>query len=159
MEHTSVITQIIREAKEKKGELAVIWLDLANAYGTLPHQLIDITLQKYHVPDKVRKLLDHYYNNFKLRFTVEEFTTNWQDLEIGIVTGCTISVIVFAAAANLLVNEAEKKSRGPVLKSGSKQPPTGVFMDGKEYCRRAMDVGRPGEVVYMGENEIQTNQV
>ena len=45
MEHTSVITQIIREAKEK-GELAVIWLDLANAYVTLPHQLIDITLQK-----------------------------------------------------------------------------------------------------------------
>ena len=27
IEHTSVLTQIIREAKESKGELAVIWLD------------------------------------------------------------------------------------------------------------------------------------
>ena len=77
MEHTSVITHIIWEAKEKNGELAVIWLDLANAYGTLPHQFIDITLHKYHVPENVRKLLDHYYNNFKMRFNVEEFTTNW----------------------------------------------------------------------------------
>ena len=76
VEHTSVITQIIREAKDKKGELALIWLDLVNAYGTLPHQLIYITLQKYHLPDKVRKPLDHYYNNFKLRFNVEEITTN-----------------------------------------------------------------------------------
>ena len=62
VERTSVITQIIREAK--KGQLAVIWLDLANAYGTLPPQLIDVILQKYHVPDKVRKLLDHNCNNF-----------------------------------------------------------------------------------------------
>ena len=81
VEHTSVITQIIRKATENKGELAVIWLDLANAYGTLPHQLIDTNLQKYHVPDKVRKLLDYYYNSFKMRFTVEKFTTNWQNLE------------------------------------------------------------------------------
>ena len=142
VEHTSVITQIIREAKEKKGELAVIWLDLANAYGTLPHQLIDITLQKYHVPEKVRKLLAHYYNNFKLRFTVEEFTTAWQFLEIGLVTGCTISEIIFAAAANLLVKAAEKKSRGPVLASGSKQPPTRVFMDNMIITAKNVVEGR-----------------
>ena len=72
-------------------------------YGTLPHQSIYIILQKHHVPDKVRKLLDHYYNNFRICFNVEEFTTNWQDLEVGIATGCTISAILFAAAANLLV--------------------------------------------------------
>ena len=33
------------------------------------------------------------------------------------------------AAANLLVKAAEKESQGPVLASGSKQPPTRVFMD------------------------------
>ncbi|XP_052256427.1 uncharacterized protein LOC127861786 [Dreissena polymorpha] len=34
IEHTSVITQIIKEARENKGDIAVIWLDLANAYET-----------------------------------------------------------------------------------------------------------------------------
>ena len=76
-----------------------------------------------------------------MRFTVEEFT-NWQDLEIGIVTGCTISVIVFAAAANLLVKAAEKKSRGPVLKSGSKHSPTRVFMDDMTITAKSIVEGR-----------------
>ena len=38
IEHTSVLSQIIKEAIKNKGDLAVIWLDLANAYGTLPHK-------------------------------------------------------------------------------------------------------------------------
>ena len=44
LEHTSIITQIIREVKENGGELAVLWLDLANAYGSIPHKLVHITI-------------------------------------------------------------------------------------------------------------------
>ena len=49
VEHIRVITQIIQEAKEKEG----IWLVLANAYGTLPHQLI---LQESTSPSKNSQL-------------------------------------------------------------------------------------------------------
>ena len=38
VEHTSVLSQIIRDARENKGYLAVLWLDLANAYGSIPHK-------------------------------------------------------------------------------------------------------------------------
>ncbi|VDH94361.1 Hypothetical predicted protein [Mytilus galloprovincialis] len=48
IEHTSVLSQIIREAKDSKGELAVVWLDLANAYGTVPHKLVELMLERYH---------------------------------------------------------------------------------------------------------------
>ncbi len=37
MEHTGVATQLIREARENKGNLSVLWLDLANAFGSTPH--------------------------------------------------------------------------------------------------------------------------
>ena len=40
MEHTSVISQLIRAAKANKGDLVVTWLDIANAYGSMPHSLI-----------------------------------------------------------------------------------------------------------------------
>ena len=33
LEHISLLTQLLREAQENKGDLAVLWLDLANAYG------------------------------------------------------------------------------------------------------------------------------
>lgn len=32
VEHTGVVTQLIREARENRGDLSVIWLDLANIY-------------------------------------------------------------------------------------------------------------------------------
>ena len=76
LEHTSVLTQIIREARQNKGDLAVLWLDLTNAYGTVPHKLVEITLQKYHVPNHVQELLNDYSTNFKMRFTIGDITTN-----------------------------------------------------------------------------------
>lgn len=142
LEHTSALTQIIREAKEKKGDLAVLWLDLANAYGSIPHKLVELTLQRYHFPEKVQILLRNYFDSFKMRFTVQDYTTAWQRLEVGIVTGCTISVIIFAAAMNLVVKSAERLSRGPVMMSGTQQPPTGAFMDDMTVTAKTPVEGR-----------------
>lgn len=63
VEHTSVLTQIIREAREVKGEMAVIWLDLAIAHGSIPHKLIQLMLERYHVPEKTRHLLGKYFDS------------------------------------------------------------------------------------------------
>ena len=37
LEHTAILSQLIREAKSEKNDLVVVWLDIANAYGTIPH--------------------------------------------------------------------------------------------------------------------------
>jgi hypothetical protein len=50
IEHTSILSQLIRETKADKGDLAVVWLDFAYAYGGIPHKLIEEALQHYHVP-------------------------------------------------------------------------------------------------------------
>ncbi|KAL7891157.1 hypothetical protein AOLI_G00006330 [Acnodon oligacanthus] len=45
-EHTGVVTQLIREARENKGDLVVLWLDLTNAYGSIPHKLVEEALRR-----------------------------------------------------------------------------------------------------------------
>ena len=77
IEHTSVLSQIIREAKDLKGELAVVWLHLANAYGTVPYTLVELMLERYHVPDGIRELMKEYFNHLPLIFTVGDYTTSW----------------------------------------------------------------------------------
>jgi len=129
VEHTSVITQITKEAQENNGDIVVIWLDLANAYGSVPHQLIQNTLHLYHVPVRFRQMLQHYFNGFTLKFSTRDITTDWHRLEICIVTGCTISVVLFSTAMNLIVKSAEKTSRGLNMASGTIQSPTREFMD------------------------------
>ena len=48
--------------------MAVIWLDLASAYGTVPHKLVELTLERYHVPEKTRVVLKDYFDHLQLRF-------------------------------------------------------------------------------------------
>ncbi|XP_038147774.1 uncharacterized protein LOC119787807 [Cyprinodon tularosa] len=129
IEHTGVVTQLIREARESRGDLAVLWLDLANAYGSIPHKLVELSLSRYHVPEKVRHLILDYYEDFSLRVSSGASTSDWHRLEKGIITGCTISVSLFALAMNMLVKSAEVECRGPLSKSGTRQPPIRAFMD------------------------------
>lgn len=35
LEHTKMVTQLIRKLHEGNGDLAVLWLDLVNAYGSI----------------------------------------------------------------------------------------------------------------------------
>ena len=83
-------------------------MDLANAFGSIPHRLIEITLRTYHVPESFIELIMNYYDNFKIRFSLNNFTTAWQDLEIGIITGSTLSMILFAGAMNLVIKSVQK---------------------------------------------------
>ncbi|XP_060082190.1 uncharacterized protein LOC132561508 [Ylistrum balloti] len=129
IEHTSAITQLIREAKINQRDLTVVWLDLANAYGSVPHQLIFKALEHYHIPDHIQKIVKSYFSNIRLRFTVREITTSWQTLEKGIVTGCTISVILFVMGMNLIIKAADRETRGPKTSSGVRVPPNRGFMD------------------------------
>lgn len=142
LEHTGALTQIIREARDNRGDVAVLWLDLANAYGSIPHKLVQLTMERYHIPQKTREMLQNYFDSFLMRFTVGDYTTTWQRLEVGIVTGCTISVILFAAAMNLMVKSAEKPRRGPVMVSGVRQPPTRAFMDDMTITTKTPVEGR-----------------
>ena len=56
VEHSAVIWEQIQRAKRERCDLHVVWLDLANAYGSVPHQLIEFALDFFHVPVCIRAL-------------------------------------------------------------------------------------------------------
>jgi len=39
-EHMSILWAALQDARSKKRSLSSIWLDIANAYGSIPHRLI-----------------------------------------------------------------------------------------------------------------------
>lgn len=129
LEHTGVLSQLIQEAKEKKGSLTVVWLDFANAYGSIPHNLIQVALDYYHIPYNIQSMITSYLRDIKLRFQSAKFMTKWQPVEKGIVTGCTISPILFIMGMNLIITAASTKSRGPKTAAGCQQPAIRAFMD------------------------------
>lgn len=62
LEHPGVVTQLIREVQEGKDDLAVLWLDLANGYCSIPHKLVETALEWHHIPSNIKALiLDHLW--------------------------------------------------------------------------------------------------
>ena len=122
IEHAYAIWETIQEAKKRKEDLSVVWLDLANAYGSVPHALIQAAMEFFWIPKEVQEFLMKYYNNFKMRFTTGTFTTEWQRLEVGIAAGCTISVILFVLVMEMLLRSTS--CEGAVIRT-----PLRAFMD------------------------------
>ena len=129
LEHTAVLSQLIREAKLEKKNLVITWLDIANAYGSIPHNIILTALRRAHVPEEIVDLVERYYVDVKIRFTTQQFTTEWQRVEKGIITGCTLSVILFALTMTMLVMSVKDETKGPKTSSGQQQVSCRLFMD------------------------------
>ena len=70
--------EVIKDAKCKRKDLSVVWLDLANAYGAVPHILIAKALRYYNVPTKIRELILKYFASVHGRFSSKEITSEWQ---------------------------------------------------------------------------------
>ncbi|XP_076086893.1 uncharacterized protein LOC143057470 [Mytilus galloprovincialis] len=60
----------------------------------------------------------------------------------GSAPGPNVSVVLFAAAMNLIVKSVEKPSRGPLLSSGVRQPPVRAFMDDMTVTAKTVIEGR-----------------
>ena len=63
VEHTEVLYEILQDAKRSGKPIVTMWLNLQNAYGTVPSRnIIQFALEWYHVPDHSRKTIFKCYN-------------------------------------------------------------------------------------------------
>ena len=74
-------------------------------------------------------MIESYYNKVDIRFTTKNFTTAWQRVEKGIITGCTLSVILFALTMSWLIESVKEETKGPAVSSGQRQLNSRLFMD------------------------------
>ena len=129
LEHAQMIWNSIQRAKKQKKEIHVVWLDLANAYGSVPHSLIRKALKFFHVPQKAINVIMKYFNAAFMRFSTQGYVTDWQALEIGIMMGCVISALLFVMTMELILRGAENSTKGEQLETGLVLPPSKAFMD------------------------------
>ena len=127
IEHTSMIWEAIQRAKRSRLSLYVVWLDLANAYGSVPH--LWKTLEAHHVPQPVVHILQEYFSGFMMRFSTKTYTTRWVPLEVGIAMGCTISPSFFVLAMQILLKAAGSNIPEAHIDKGVYMPPIKAFMD------------------------------
>ena len=85
--------------------------------------MIQLALRMYHVPEDIQVMLDKYFNGFRMRFSIDSYTKDWVNLEIGIAMGCTISPILFVMAMKVTLMTAERSAGSANLGGGCYMSP------------------------------------
>ena len=89
-EHTSMVWAALKDAHSKGRSLSIIWLDLANAYGSVPHMLILFALRRCKIPEDWITLVIKYYDELWGRTSASGLPSDCYRYEKGIFAGCTI---------------------------------------------------------------------
>ena len=84
-------------------------LDIANAYGSLPHKVIMKTFEEAHVPEDIINMVGDHYSDARI--------------------GCTLSVVLFSLAMTWIVMSVKKETKGPKLSSVKIQVNSRLLMD------------------------------
>ncbi|RXN17451.1 hypothetical protein ROHU_008023 [Labeo rohita] len=129
LEHLNMIWNQIQSAKKDGRDLHVVFLDLANAFGSVPHNLLWTAFHYFSVPEVITRLVKSYFQDLQLCLTTDECTTAWQRVEIGIMAGCTISPLAFTMAMEVIIRASRWVVGGQKLKSGLRLPPIRAYMD------------------------------
>ncbi len=75
VKHATMIWNQIQKAKREKTDLHVVWLNLANAYGSVPHQLINYNMEFFHMPSCIKNMVASYFFLFWLSTEAVAFFT------------------------------------------------------------------------------------
>ena len=75
LEHTSMIWHQIQSAKREGRDLHVLFLHLANAFGSAPHFLIWTAFNFFHIPNTITNLVRNYFQNLQFCIQTTEYTT------------------------------------------------------------------------------------
>lgn len=104
LEHTSLLSEALADARKHERQIFVAWLDLGNAFGSVKHNLLQHAMAHYQVPQVLRYIIYHYYE----RLTFKLLTKDWESTEIkfetGIFQGCCFSPVGFKIVFNLLLD-------------------------------------------------------
>ena len=129
-EHIAMVWEALKDARLKHRDLVTIWLDIANAYGSIPHKLIFLALKRYGIPKKWISIIKIYYDGLWSKSASEGAKSSWHRHERGIFTGCCISIILFLAGMNVLIEYVcNTNIRGLVTSSKVVMPLVRAFMD------------------------------
>ena len=103
VEHTELLTHIVKQAKTKQRQLVVTLFDLKNAFGEVSHKLIAKCLRYHHVPEEVIELIACQYDNYFISVLTKGYMTSPGNVERGVLQGDSLSPLLFNLIINTLI--------------------------------------------------------
>jgi hypothetical protein len=99
----------IEEARSQKGSVTICWLDLANAFGSLPHDYLNQFFCSLSLPHVLRSILTDIYRGNQFHFVVGQELVKVKPSS-WVRQGDGLCAVIFNLAAEPLVRRVKAKS-------------------------------------------------
>ncbi|CAM5173819.1 unnamed protein product [Natator depressus] len=111
-EHNFVLQTTIETAGRARRQCMVAWLDLANAFGSMPHHHTFATLQEFGMPENFLRVIREVYEGCSTTIRSVEGETAKIPIRSGVKQGCPLSPIIFNLAMEPLLRAISKGADG-----------------------------------------------
>jgi len=111
-EHNFTLQTVIADARRHRRNIAVAWLDLANAFGSLPHSALFDALEWTGLDQTAIGRIRELYTGTTTSVRTATGTTAPIPVEAGVLQGSPLSPILFNLAIEPMLRAAQKSSAG-----------------------------------------------
>lgn len=102
-EHTFLLQSLVLDAKRLQKNVFLTWLDLRNAFGSVPHDVIELTLSHLGIPPSVVQLIKNVYTNAHTVVRTPAGETAEVPILSGVKQGCPLSPIIFNLSVEIIL--------------------------------------------------------
>ena len=103
------IKSIVKDANKNKKSLALLFLDISNAFGNLHLKRLYEIMEKYHIESGFIKYVQRFYEGLEIYTETKKWKTGLLKWEDGLIQGCPLSGALFILALNYVLTYLNDK--------------------------------------------------
>ncbi|KAK3913041.1 Retrovirus-related Pol polyprotein from type-2 retrotransposable element R2DM [Frankliniella fusca] len=103
LEHNFMLQEVLDDARRNSKQTCIAWLDLANAFPSIPHQSLFYILQKIGLTEQQLSLIQDLYTGSTTAIRHSSGLTNPIPFNAGVRQGCPLSPLLLNLAMEMLI--------------------------------------------------------
>ena len=125
-EHAFILESVLSDARHQPRPLCLAWLDIRNAFGSIPHSALSTTLLHMGFPPDLVRMITNVYTGATTEVLTSTGKTPPIPIHSGVKQGCPLSAILFNLSLELVIRKcisaAAQSPRGPLKHHGLSIP-------------------------------------
>ena len=107
LEHSFLVRSLMEDARRRRKSLHLVWFDLKNAFGSVPHRLLWFSMESIGLPEDMMSIIKDIYEGSSFVVTSDTEATGEIPQERGVKQGCPLSPLLFNLALEGLLRGIE----------------------------------------------------